>query len=114
MSWIPVISFWAYVRIEKFWLGWMVNLGALGTFFGFISLGGYTESHLIGILGKGLEDLSYISGFCSFIFIHSYVVKKWSEEWNEKADEFNKEIDEHNRIVDEESEKEDTSKGVKL
>ncbi len=113
MSWIPLLSVWAYMRIEKFWLSWLINLGAYGFLLVFVLLYAWmTDKLTTG--GTIISTMIIFLGFGGYVTIHSYAVKKWSEEWNEKADKFSKELDEYERNVHSNEKKDDTSKGVKL
>jgi hypothetical protein len=113
MSWTPFLSIWAYMRIEKFWLGLLVNFGAY-LFLIAVAMSYVWVTDDLKIDSSILGQMLVCFGIGGYITIHSYSVKIWSKRWNEDAERFNKELEEYNKSVNGEEKKDDPSKGVKL
>jgi hypothetical protein len=75
-AFIPIISLWAYIRIEKFWLGFLLNfcLGFIPIVF--MGIGAIFNDDV------GLGTLFIGIGVAFWLKIH--YMRKWSREWNVK------------------------------
>lgn len=76
---IPIVSLWAYLRIEKFWLGFLLNLGLGFIPIGFMAIG--------AIIDDALGTILLIVGIGFALYLKIHYMRKWSREWNVKEAE---------------------------
>ena len=82
---IPIIDLWAAYRVEK--LGWYILVIIAMFVFGFIV--GFVE----GLLFLGTSDFASWIVVLVGLVVSIYLIRKWSEEWNEKFETSDKDDD---------------------
>ena len=75
---IPFVDIWAFYRIKKFWLAFVIGLVVV---FGVSYVGGFLDRLLLGELSLEEELSMYIV----YWIIGVFAIRKWSISWNDRV-----------------------------